>query len=500
MNRPQIIIAGGGIGGLVSSLILARYADVTLLERSSRCGGKARRQSVGSDWIDCGPTVFTMKWVFDSIFDQCGLRLEDELPLEKLDCLARHFWTDGTQLDLYADPARSAEAIASFSSPAEADRFWDFTRKSQEIFDRLTDSFMRAPKADMARLILSGNPMTSLKLKPFSTLWQALSEQFTDPRLQQLYGRYATYCGASPFEAPATLMLIAHAERVGVWIPEGGMAGLAACLERLARNAGVRIETGCELAEITLDKGAVCGVVDQTGKEWRADSVIFNGDVAALRHNILGKQARRVLGKEPGGQRSQSAVTFTVSAAPRGVELDAHNVFFSDDYRAEFDAVFKRGEMPKDPTTYLYAPDTDASGARSMFFLINAPANGDTHHYTNEEVEQCHLRMTKLLSRCGLTLQNQTDTLTATTPSDFAKRFPATGGALFGMAGHGWQSPFKRAGVRTKLPGLYLAGGSIHPGAGVPMAALSGQSAAMSLISDFDLTARSPELATLGGM
>ncbi|MEO1027908.1 MAG: 1-hydroxycarotenoid 3,4-desaturase CrtD [Pseudomonadota bacterium] len=499
-KHPRIVIIGAGIGGLVSAMLLAGRADVRVLEKSDRVGGKARAQAVGSSTIDCGPTVFTMKWVFDEIFEAIGCRFEEELPLTPLDCLARHFWTDGSQLDLYPDIDRSAEAIKAFSSPKEATNYRQFCRRSEEIFERLVDPFLKAPSANMARLITSGNPISNLRMRPFSTLWQVLSEQFDDPRLRQLYGRYATYCGASPYAASATLMLVAHVERVGVWLPKGGMAGLAACLAETAKGLGAEIRTGVSVSQIRSDGRSISGVVTAEDEFIPADIVISNADANAMRTGMMGKQTIKAVPRDAGAVRSQSAMTWTLEANAKGVDLDAHNVFFSDDYRAEFDAVFEKGTVPSKPTTYLFAPDQTTSGPKSMFFLINAPANGDRHEYSKEEANTCLMQMMDQLKACGLELEIKPETMTVTTPTQFAERFPATGGALFGPASHGWQAPFKRPSIKTKRQGLYLAGGSVHPGPGVPMAALSGKAAAEAVISDYNLTAPSRKLVTHGGM
>lgn len=497
--RPKVVIVGAGIGGLTAALILAGRADVTVLEKADRVGGKARNQSAGAGAIDCGPTVFTMKWVFDEVFRSVGRRFDEELALTPLDCLARHFWSDGSRLDLFPDIDRTAEEIANWSSPRSAQQYRVFCKRSEEIFERLVDPFLKAPSANLARMMTSGNPVSNLRMRPFSTLWQVLTEQFDDPRLRQLYGRYATYCGASPFEASATLMLVAHVERVGVWLPSGGMAGLAACLARIAEEEGAEIQLNTGVSEIASTGRAVEGVVTDRGDVIDADIVISNVDANALRSGALGRDMVSAPTGDTKSVRSQSAITWTLKAKPSGVNLDAHNVFFSDDYAAEFDAVFKQGRVPSSPTTYLFAPNIQDEEETEMFFLINAPANGDRHCYSEEEAGTCHMQMMAQLNRCGLSLSIQPNTMTVTTPTQFAERFPATGGALFGAASHGWQAPFKRPGVRSKRQGLYLAGGSVHPGPGVPMAALSGKAAAQAVISDFGLTEPFRKLAMHGG-
>ena len=494
------MIVGAGVGGLAAACILSRYCDVRLIERADRPGGKIRQTEIDGAKIDSGPTVFTMRWVFDELFNRAGARFDEHVSFSMLKTLARHAWRDGSQLDLHGNVEHSADAIAAFSNRAEAARYHKFCARAKQIYETLRDPFLKSDKPDMAGLIRRANPLALHNIQPFSTLWKALSKQFRDPRLRQLFGRYATYCGSSPFEAPATLMLIAHVEQSGVWTLNGGMSALVAAMETLAQKNGAEITYNAHAREITTAHGETSGITLQSDEHIEADAVILNADVAALSAGCFGaKAASAVAGPPTDAVRSQSALTWAMLARASGFDLSVHNVFFSDDYEREFDAVFHQRSMPPTPTTYIFAPDrqgaqqttsaaaTERSPER-LFCLINAPSAGDKRAFGEEEIDLCEQQMDAHLRRCGLTIAAEPDKKIVTTPKDFAERFPATGGALYGMASHGWQASFQRPGVRTKMKGLYLAGGSAHPGPGVPMAALSGQAAAAAVLKDYDLT------------
>jgi 1-hydroxycarotenoid 3,4-desaturase len=209
--------------------------------------------------------------------------------------------------------------------------------------------------------------------------------------------------------------------------------------------------------------------------------------------------------RRAGCERSLSAVTWAGTASAEGFPLSYHNVFFSGDYAAEFRRLFDERRLPDEPTVYLCAQDRDdlaaaePGGEERIFLLVNAPANGDSHDYGHEEIAACETRMLDRLENCGLRLTLNREATLLRTPRDFADRFPGSGGAIYGQATHGMMAPFRRPGARSRIPGLYLAGGGVHPGAGVPMVALSGAQAASSLVRDRVLTRRWWPTATAGG-
>jgi 1-hydroxycarotenoid 3,4-desaturase len=507
-----VAIIGAGIGGLVAAVQLAcRGVPVVVLERAAAPGGKLREVEADGAPVDSGPTVFTLREVFEEIFADAGARLADHLSLRPLDVLARHAWRDGSRLDLHADLERSAAAIGAFAGADEARRFLAFAARARRVWATLEHTFVRAARPnpfELAWRVGLGHLPDLLNIRPFATLWRALGEEFRDPRLRQLYGRYATYCGSSPFHAPATLMLIAHVEQAGVWTVDGGMHRIPQALARLAAACGAQLRCRTHVAEVLVERGRACGVRLADGERIDADAVVMNGDAAALAEGLLGEAARRAVAPRQRHARSLSAVTWSMRARVDGFPLARHSVFFSDDYAAEFDDVFGRGRLPGLPTVYVCAQDradavarTPAAGAppplERLLVLVNAPALGDSGATTPPEIERCAQTTFDHLAHCGLRLEPSASVVT--TPADFHRLYPGTGGALYGPASHGWQASFRRPGSRTRIPGLHLAGGSAHPGAGVPMAAISGRLAAESVLRDLASTSRSYPVAMPGG-
>jgi 1-hydroxycarotenoid 3,4-desaturase len=258
----------------------------------------------------------------------------------------------------------------------------------------------------------------------------------------------------------------------------------------------------CE--EIMQSAGKVSGVRLSNGEIIVTDNIIFNGDAMALQTGLLGL-ANQSASPVSQTTRSLSAITWSMFAKPKGFPLVRHNVFFNQDYASEFTDIFYRKRLPQNPTVYVCAQDqtdthlTHSDGER-MLCLVNAPAIGDHNQPSLSEIESCQEKAFSLLRHCGLDLSLEDAIVTRTTPQDFHRLFPATGGALYGQANHGWMDTFRRPAAHTTIPGLYLAGGSAHPGAGVPMAALSGRMAAATLMAHLGLIKRSGRVLISGGM
>ena len=507
MPEPQIVVVGAGVGGLVAAALLAaRGARVTVVEAQPGPGGKLRALPVNGRAIDAGPTVFTMKPLMQQVFGEAGGDFDALVPSRPADVLARHAW-GADRLDLHADPARSEEAIGDFAGNAAAHGYRSFRKQAARVYDTLDASFLRAgntnPLGLTWRVGLRRFP-DMLALRPYESLWKVLGDYFADPRLCQLFARYATYCGSSPFQAPSTLMLIAHVEALGVWLIDGGMHALAVALEALARRSGVTFRYGATVEEILVERGRATGVRLVDGEEIVAAAVVCNADPAALAGGRFGKRAARACRPMKRAQRSLSAMVWLAEAEADGFPLARHTVLFSPDYPAEF-AALRAGRLADDPSVYVCAQDRADDGAvphgpERFQIIVNAPPNGDTGGFTPAEIETCGRRMAAALVRAGLRLRLRPEATRLLTPRDFEALCPSTGGALYGRASHGWAASFLRQSARTRIPGLYCAGGSTHPGAGVPMAALSGRLAAATLRKDLASTRRSYPAATPGGM
>lgn len=508
----RAVVIGAGIGGLAAALRLrAAGHAVTVVEAAAAPGGKARAVPSPAGPIDAGPTVLTLRQEFDDLFALFGQRAADHLDLVALPRLARHFWPDGSRLDLFPDAEANAAAIAGLCGPREADAFRRFDALARGLFDTLAPPVMRAPRPRLgaaARAALL-RPRLWPALVPGRSLDGLLRSHFRDPRLVQLFGRYATYVGGRPGHAPAVLALIWRAESAGVWAVREGIHGLAQALARLAADQGVRFVFGTAARRIVRQSGRVSAVELASGPGLPCDLCLFNGDPAALSQGLLGEAAAAAL---PAARRparpSLSAWVWAFAARPEGVELLHHNVFFTADPSREFGPIGDR-RMPEAPTLYVCAQDRGAAASapgpeqaperalERFEIIMNAPA---APRPMDEEDSQCQTRTFPPLAAFGLRFHDMAPGAELTRPSDLARRFPGSQGAIYGPSPEGSLAAFRRPPVQTALAGLYLVGGGTHPGAGLPMAALSARHAAAMIAADPALTLPSRPEAMPGGM
>ncbi|NEX44702.1 1-hydroxycarotenoid 3,4-desaturase CrtD [Pseudotabrizicola algicola] len=501
-SRETAVIIGAGMGGLAAAIRLAALGlKVTVLEAADTPGGKARAIPSPAGPVDTGPTVLTMRGEFDALFALAGQRLDDHLQLTPLPVLARHFWNGSPPLDLFPETGANIEAIRSFAGPREAAAFARFDRLAQGLLATFDAPVMRAARPGLARIALGAalRPRLWPALLPGVSLERLLKQHFRDPRLVQLFARYATYVGGRPRHAPGVLALIWRAEAQGVWAVQGGMHSLAASLARLATAIGVRFHYATRARRILTAQGRVSAVETEGGHLYPCRHCVFNGDPAALATGLLGPEAQAAIPAAKTTPRSLSAHVWAFAATPQGVDLAHHNVFFTDDPQAEFGPI-GQGRPPEKPTLYLCAQDRSPAappGPERFEIILNAPAGLPAHP---DEEPQCRQRTFPRLKEFGLTFTPDPPPSALTTPADLARLYPGSQGAIYGRSPEGLMAAFQRPLAQTRLPGLTLAGGGAHPGAGVPMAALSARHTAEAIRRDLTSASPSARTAMPGGM
>jgi phytoene desaturase len=323
----------------------------------------------------------------------------------------------------------------------------------------------------------------------FSKFATLVDRHVTSPRLREVLYQYATYAGASPFKAPATLAVIPHAEmNFGGWYPRGGMYGIAEALERVARKLGVEIRTGCAVERVLIEKGSAkpqaAGVKLATGEEIRADAVICNSDVVYTYRDLIDPAHRRkytdaTLDKlEPGG----SGMVLLLGVEGTYPQLAHHSKFMPDDYASDLRAMFDTRTVPDDPCIYVCAStrtdETQApAGCENLFVLAGAPPLDGIIDWSVEGPRYRDQLVGALEHKWGLTgLSKRVVVERRITPADLKSLYNANAGSIYGIGSNSRRAAFLRPPNRDRdVRGLYFCGGATHPGGGLPLVALSGK-------------------------
>ncbi len=499
------LIIGAGMGGLSAAIHLAAQGQrVTIFERQLQVGGKLNRLLIDGFSFDTGPSLITMPYVFRDLFQAAGRRLEDYLELLPLEITCRYFYRDGLVLNAWRDQERLRAEFAQLNShDGEAlCRFLDYTRM---LYQAASDPFLFHSLGSpldvlrtFVRYVLRGhdNDDTSTRserlkavlaaLAP-TTLDQCVRGFFQDEHLRQLFDRYATYNGSSPYQVASVYSIIPYVEMTdGGWYPRGGIYALAQACERLAHELGVQIETNCDVKRILVEHGEACGVVLADGRIVRSRIVIANSDVVTTHRELLSPTVNergyvRCLAQlEP----SCSGFVLMLGLDKQYPRLAHHNIFFSDDYHAEFDDLFVQHIPQRNPTIYMCATTrTDSSqapsGCENLFILVNAPyltAQSDWQRDAQSYRDHVLDLLTHYPQVDLNDLREHSVCETLLTPDDFQRKYGANAGSIYGLSSNNRMAPFTRPGNRSKLlKNLYFVGGSTHPGGGLPLVTLSGK-------------------------
>lgn len=468
MADSPVVVIGAGVGGLS---VATRLADaghhVTVVERRVEVGGKLAVLRRDGFTFDIGPSLVTMPHLFDP-------RVRERLDLRRLDPQFTYHWPGGRTLTV-----TDSDDVGG-----------SFTRRGRRIWEVAERTFLAGPM-DASALRRLRNPLDLLAIDPLRTLARAARAAFPDDScMQQWAGRYATYSGSSPYRAPATLACIAHIEREhGCWYPMGGLGTLRDAIRDVAVEAGVEIRTSTEATSIDAGRNGVRAVhvrasaSDGVGsaESIPASVVVANCDAEVLYRDLLAnpRALRCVRRAEP----STSAFVICAGVRDRTPGISHHNVWFSTDYRAEFDALDSQ-RLTDDPTIYAcvssVSDDSQApAGDENWFLMVNTPAGVrvDAQGYQD-------LVFARLGEVHGLDLSQRLAFTTTLTPTDLQARYGAPGGAIYGTSSNGRRAAFIRPPNRGAVPGLYLVGGSSHPGGGLPMVTISARIVAELIAAD----------------
>ncbi|UOY03803.1 phytoene desaturase family protein [Blastococcus sp. PRF04-17] len=488
----RVVVVGAGLGGLAAAARLAATGhQVTVLEQGERVGGKLGRYARDGHAFDTGPSLVTLPQVYRDLFAATGAPLDDVLDLVRLDPAVAYRFADGSRLAVPGVAAGIPAALDAALGDGAGGQWAALMDRAERMWRISEAPFLRRPLQGAATLArLARRPSEVATVAPWATLRGLGRRHLADPRLRTLLDRYATYSGSDPRRAPAVLATVPYAEQAfGSWYVRGGLHRLAEAVADRARERGARIRTGCPVRRVLVERGRAAGVELADGARIPADVVVSGVDADALYASLVPPQratrgVRRDLAR---ATASLSGVVLLLALRGRTPGLAHHSVLFPDDYDAEFDAIFGTGRFtaPRpvaDPTVYVSAPDDPAlrpdENSESWFVLVNAPrhdpragvdwdASGLADRYADDVLD--------VLARRGLDVRDRVRWRVVRTPADLERDTGSVGGSIYGTSSNGARAAFLRPSNASPVPGLFLVGGSSHPGGGLPLVALSAE-------------------------
>ena len=474
-SQKKVAIIGAGIAGIATAIRLAvRGHHVDVYEANSYPGGKLSEIKKDGYRFDAGPSLFTLPGLVDELFSICGESPKEHFEYTKLDTICKYFYEDGTTAESIADKERMAEQWSQiFGEPKE--HIKHALKNAATLHEYLGELFMERSIHDWKTFF---NPTAYRayrnlhKMDFFRTMHGANKRFFYNEKLVQLFDRYATYNGSNPYQTPATMNIIPHLEYgIGAFFPKKGMHEITNALVGLAERKGVTFHYNSPVSQIVLDKKRIKGILIKD-KLLEYDRVVSNMDIVGTYKNLLPQlpPPKRLLSQP----KSSSALIFYWGIKHSFDQLDLHNIFFSNDYQAEFDAIFKKQAVYDDPTVYInitskYKLDDAPQGSENWFVMINVPNNQGQDW--NQMIQSARISITQKLSRMlGTDVGKLIEVEDILDPRLIESKTSSSFGALYGNSSNNMFAAFLRhANFSKRVAGLYFCGGSVHPGGGIPM-------------------------------
>ena len=478
----RVVVVGAGLGGLSCAARLATVGhDVVVCEAAASVGGKLGTYVRDGFTFDTGPSLLTLPAVYRDLFHKTGKPLDDVLEVVPVDPVCRYRFADGISLDMPNGPPHRVRAALDDALGSGAGADWDrFLDRARLIWQVTRRPFLESPLDGRRQLLdMSRNVRDVRTVAPWRSLRGLGATYLRDPRLRLLLDRYATYTGSDPRRAPAALAVIPYVEQTfGAWYVRGGMRRLGDAVHQRAVERGAVVRTSSRVESIVVTAGRAAGVRLAGGEVIDADVVVANADASVVYGELLGapwnrRPARALRRATP----SLSGFVLLLALRGRSSEPAHHRVLFPERYDDEFDAIFGRTPRPvPDPTVYVSAPDDPAlrpEGCEAWFVLVNAPRQGPVDWRSAGVAERYADHILAVMAARGLEVRDRVMWRQIRTPADLADETGAPGGAIYGTSSNGATAAFLRPANRSPLPGMFLVGGSAHPGGGLPLVGLS---------------------------
>ncbi len=492
-ENKKIAIVGAGLSGLACAIRLAKTGyNVEVYEQNKTAGGKIEELKHDGFRYDTGASILTLPELIQDLFEFAGENIEDYLKLKKLEINSRFFYSDGSIIDAFHDNYKFANTIEKITGE-NSKSIIKYLIRNQKLFDLTAGIFIFSPFQNIKSIpfVQTIKVIVNIfKLKIFTTMHAFNKSWFRDLRVVQLFDRYAIYNGSNPFKAPATLSLISHLEHnIGSYFPEKGMYQLIKALVTLAEKLGVEFHYKTYVEEIRIENKKVTGLKIK-GNTYKYDIVINNTDVFYTYEKLLKghPHPKRIFKQE----LSCSCIIFYWGMNKKFENLQVHNILFSGNYKEEFDHVFVKKSLSRDPSIYIYISSkinaTDApNGCENWLVMINAP--NDEHQDWNQimtEAKKSVVNKINILLKTDIEKCIQFEKYA--NPATIEKWTSSYKGALYGPSVKNIFSIFTRhANFKRSMKGLYFAGGTVHPGGGIPLCLASAKIVSELVAEDFPI-------------
>ena len=475
----KVIVIGSGIAGLAVSIRLAlKGYNVQVFEQNSYPGGKLSSFSIKDYRFDAGPSLFTMPHLVTELFKLAGEDVKNYFEFSKKEIACNYFWQDGTSFTAYGERKKFLKEVEEiFNEPQyNVDQY---LKKAKKKYD-LTSSLFLEQSLHKLKTFISLDTLKALfQLKTFElqkSLHQANTQSFSSTHLIQLFDRYATYNGSDPYQTSGIMTLIQHLESAyGTFVPKKGMVSITESLFGLAKRLGVKFSFETGVKEIKVKLGVVSGIKTNSDS-FSSDYVISNMDVFHTYKKLLPNEIPPINRLKQ--ERSSSAVIFYWGIKQSFPDLDLHNIFFSKNYKKEFQAIFKDKTVSEDPTIYINITSKEVvgdapKGCENWFIMINTPADHGQDWTQIVNRLRSHI-ITNISKRLNVDLKNLIVCEEVLTPPDIESKTQSYMGALYGASSNDTMAAFLRhPNFSNRIKNLYFCGGSVHPGGGIPLCLLS---------------------------
>jgi phytoene desaturase len=494
----KVGVIGSGLAGLAAACTLAaRGHQVEVFEKNEWLGGKAAQLTGDGFRFDMGPTILIQPSVLRKVFEEAGRRLEDYIPMVRLDPQWRCFFEDGSRIDL-RDNAQEMAATLEAIWPKMGAGYLKFLEQSEQLHS-ISDRFFFWRSIGSMRDTMDVKGAFDLKvlrdvmrMRLGKTVAGVIRENIPDPNVAQMLDHFVQYVGSSPDASPAILCAIGHMQmEEGIWYPMGGTRAVPQGLAKLGAELGVVFHTSTDVRRIESSRSQVTGLTTTDGVTHRFDAVVSNSDAVRTHRELIGGKVAREFEHKRTYEAACSGVVLYLGLNKRYDHLAHHDFVFSRDPHEEFHAIYDQGIPAPDPTCYLAAtsasdPASAPAGGEALYVLVHTPYLRPEHDWTKMLPAYRQVILDKLKRTAGLTdIEDRIVFERHLTPQDIHDRYRVLNGAIYGISSHGvFNGAFKPANRSRELDGLYLAGGAAHPGPGMPMVMMSGWIAADSLDQD----------------